>query len=109
MWRSDDVERAVNKLNALGNGFKIIQTGNETMVQSVPLELGVDQTKALGACNEKGFITRSELQHTMGWDRQRVEATLQFLLTNEFAWVDRQAREETFWIMGMVNGAATQT
>lgn len=106
---SDDVERAVGKLSALGSGYKIVQAGNERVVQSVPMELSVDHTKALGACRGTGFITTRTLQNAMGWDFNRANATLQFLLYNEFAWLDTQCEEERYWIVGMVSGAAGQT
>lgn len=106
---SDDVERAVKKLGALGNGFKIVQTGSERIVQSVPMELSRDHTMALGVCRDKGYTTYAELQRSTGWNTSRVQAVLQFLLQNEFAWIDRQAQEETFWIMGMLAGGATET
>lgn len=105
----DDVERAVQKLGSLGSGFRIVQTGEERMVQSVPKELNPDHTKALSVCGDKGHLTRRELQTATKWNAQRVDTTLRFLLDNEFAWVDRQAQEETFWIVGMMVGAATQT
>lgn len=106
---SDDVERAVGKLAALGSGFKIVQVGNERMVQSVPTELSVDHTRALGACRETGCTTLKQIQEKLQWDTQRAQNTLQFLLQNEFAWIDNQGDEQTYWIVGMVTGASGQS
>lgn len=105
----DDVERAVGKLAALGSGFRIVQIGDERMVQSVPKELSPDHTKALSVCGDKGFLTHRELKESTGWDFERTQVTINFLLENEFAWVDRQAPEETFWIVGMMVGGADQS
>lgn len=106
--RSDDVERAVDKLVVLGNGFKMVQVANERMVQSVPIELSGDHTKALGLCTNKGYMTRSQLQHDTSWDAQRVETTIQFLLDHEFAWIDVHAgSEEKFWVLALIPAALT--
>lgn len=98
----------MTKLSALGSGFKIVEAGKEKMVQSVPLELSVDHTKALSTCGESGYTTHSKLQTMTGWDGQRTKTTLEFLLQNEFAWIDTQSDEPQFWIVGMLNGAAGQ-
>lgn len=97
----DDIEKAVSKLSVLGNGFKIFEAGSQKMVQSIPLELSPDHTTALGKCKENGFLTHSLLKDATNWSSERVKHTLQFLLRNEFAWVDRQTDEEAFWIVGL--------
>ncbi len=44
----DDVTRAIKKLRCLGNGFTIIRlSDSRQLVQSVPGELSMDQTKVL--------------------------------------------------------------
>lgn len=42
-----DVERAVQKLFILGNGFALVKIGSKLMVQSVPMELSSDHTTLL--------------------------------------------------------------
>lgn len=44
---SYDVERAVQKINILGNSFSILSLGGRNFVQSVPRELNHDQTQLL--------------------------------------------------------------
>ncbi|KAG1699381.1 Vacuolar-sorting protein SNF8 [Nymphon striatum] len=44
----DDLHRAIKKLKILGNGFSVINLGNDKyMVQSVPIELSMDFTSVL--------------------------------------------------------------
>lgn len=105
---SDDVERAVDKLDVLGSGFRIVDLGRERVVQSVPVELSVDHTKALSACGEYGYTSASALQALTGWDDNRTNATLRFLLDNEIAWLDLQSPEPTYWILGLVAGSTSQ-
>ena len=106
---SDDVERAVAKLDVLGSGFKIMDVSNNRLVRSVPVELNPDHTKALTACGTKGYTNASELQRLTNWDAYRTRTTLQFLLQNEIAWLDAQSSEPTYWILGLVAGASSQT
>lgn len=106
---SDDVERAIAKLNVLGSGFSILNAGNARLVRSVPVELSVDHTKALGTCGEKGFTSASALQTFLKWDANRTAVTLRFLLENEIAWLDLQSPEPTYWILGLVAGSSSQT
>lgn len=42
-----DVERAVQKLSILGNGFALVKIGARFMVQSIPMELSLDHTTLL--------------------------------------------------------------
>lgn len=106
---SDDVERAVGKLDVLGSGFSIVDTGKTRIVRSVPLELNVDHTKALSACNEKGYMSASVLQERFSWDSRRTQETLRYLLDHEIAWLDTQTPEPTYWILGLVAGSSSQT
>lgn len=105
----DDVERAVSKLDVLGSGFRVVNLGHDLVVQSVPVELSVDHTKALSACGERGFTSASALQKATGWDTQRTANTLRFLLEHEIAWLDMQSAEPTYWILGLVAGSTSQS
>lgn len=92
----------------LGSGFRIIDLGTDRVVQSVPVELNVDHTRALSACGERGYTSASALQALTGWDAERTNATLRFLLDNEIAWLDAQSPEPTYWILGLVAGSTSQ-
>lgn len=96
------------KLDVLGSGFRIVDLGHDRVVQSVPVELSVDHTKALSACGERGYTSASALQKVTGWDTKRTANTLQFLLDNEIAWLDLQSAEPTYWILGLVAGSTSQ-
>lgn len=105
---ADDVERAVSKLGVFGGGFEIVRVGQERIVQSVPMELSRSHTQALAVCGQKGFLTLSQLCQELMWDEHKAKATLQFLLDKEFAWVDMQGVEPMYWVLGLVQGAATR-
>lgn len=102
------MERAVGKLDMLGSGFRIVDLGRERVVQSVPVELSVDHTRALSVCGERGYTSASSLQALTGWDDNRTNASLRFLLDNEIAWLDLQSPEPTYWILGLVAGSTSQ-
>lgn len=101
----DDVERAVTKLTALGNGFKILNAGGGTrFIQSVPTELSRDHTHVLAMCNEdgRGYVTKQSVQKNTGWTDDRVDATMDYLLQHEFAWLDAYPAQHRYWIVGLL-------
>ncbi|CAN8074168.1 unnamed protein product [Agarophyton chilense] len=106
---SDDVERALMKLDVLGGGFKTMMIGHRKIVQSVPVELSVDHTRALALCEETGHTTASALEKILKWDNQRIRNTLRFLLKHEIAWLDLQTAEPSYWILGLMPGSSAFT
>jgi len=99
----------VAKLDVLGSGFSIVDAGKRRIVRSVPVELSVDHTNALGACGSKGYTSAAELQKSMGWTVARTRDTLNFLLENEIAWLDSQSKPETYWILGLMAVSSSET
>jgi len=94
----DDIERAVDKLKTLGNGFQLLNIGNKKMVQSVPCELSSDHTTALGLAQDTAFITPSKLKQQLNWTEDRINVTLNLLLQEGMAWIDTQAKDEPqYW------------
>lgn len=82
----DDIRRAIAKLDVLGDGFRIV---NETMVLSVPVELGTDQTVALElARGNAGCVTDAQLRARLGCSAQRAAEVFSQLLKDGFAWLD---------------------
>lgn len=105
----DDVERAVSKLDVLGGGYKVVSTGKGKIVKSVPLELSLDHTKVLEHCGTKGYTSVSELRSATGWSQKRITTAVDFLINKEIAWVDKQSKETTYWILGLLSGSTSQS
>ncbi|VDN33068.1 unnamed protein product [Dibothriocephalus latus] len=94
----DDVVRAIKKLRCLGSGFTLIDLpGSGQLVQSVPGEMNMDQTKVLGlaessgACvsrtgNDKLCFYFTNLRFS--WTEERALAALNYLLQEGMAWID---------------------
>lgn len=102
-----DIERAVKKLEILGSGFRILDIGSERIVRSVPLELSMDHTAVLNLCREKGCITHAEAKCSLGWIDSRIQASLDFLLQKELAWLDTQSPNGTaYWVLGFIRGSS---
>jgi ESCRT-II complex subunit VPS22 len=72
----DDIERAVQKLKVLGEGFKILHIGAKRMLQTVPGELNNDQTSIILMAQNKGYVTIAEVTKELSWDAARVEYAL---------------------------------
>eukprot|EP00171_Calliarthron_tuberculosum_P006850 IDg6850t1 len=98
---SDDVERAVSKLDVLGGGYRVVSTGRGKLVTSVPLELSVDHTRILDLCAPSAHTTQAEVMGATGWSAARAAAAMDFLMQRGIAWVDLQAPAPTYWIMGL--------
>lgn len=98
---TDDVVRAIKKLNCLGNGFSIISLSDgRQLVQSVPGDLNVDQTNVLSlAESHSGGISVRDCCKKLSWNTERCLASLEYLQKEGMAWVDNQdpSGECTFW------------
>ncbi|VDK34245.1 unnamed protein product [Anisakis simplex] len=56
---SDDIIRAVDKLKVLGSGFELIALGSgRFMVQSVPGELNMDDSRVLQLAEDAAYVTK---------------------------------------------------
>mmetsp|Transcript_967 Transcript_967/g.2777 ORF Transcript_967/g.2777 Transcript_967/m.2777 type:complete len:182 (-) Transcript_967:64-609(-) len=99
----DDVRRAVEKLRVLGNGFAVVRAGARDLVVSVPVELNQDHADVLTLAQGSGFVTPSGVARSLRWRSDRVARALSLLLKQGMAWVDRQAEEEQYWFLTMLN------
>lgn len=92
----DDICRAIGKLSVLGDGFKIIKAGNQSLIQSVPGELSMDHTTALDVASKSaGQLTPSVLLG-MGWPRLRLDTAIDSLMEQGMLWLDEC--DSTFWV-----------
>eukprot|EP00730_Choanoeca_flexa_P000719 TRINITY_DN10311_c0_g1_i5.p1 TRINITY_DN10311_c0_g1~~TRINITY_DN10311_c0_g1_i5.p1 ORF type:complete len:243 (+),score=51.74 TRINITY_DN10311_c0_g1_i5:120-848(+) len=94
---TDDILRAVKKLNTLGSGYKVIKLGGRELIQSVPRELSQDHSHVLEAAQAKGYVTKSGLKERLQWTELRTTQALKQLLQDGFAWIDKQGAEYTYW------------
>lgn len=96
----DDVIRAVNKLKALGHGFKLIELKcGRYLVQSVPGELSKDDAQIWQLAEENaGYVTAELIDKRLGWDEVRTNTVLERILKDGRAWIDTQANGDAhYW------------
>lgn len=101
----DDLLRAIDKLSVLGKGFRLIPTGNNYLVQSVPAELNMDHTTILQQAEGTGFISLTSLRRMQKWGEERTKNALEDLVKEGMAWVDDQAKDEgerLYWFPGLL-------
>ncbi|XP_063676180.1 vacuolar-sorting protein SNF8-like [Bolinopsis microptera] len=92
----DDVSRAIGKLAVLGDGFKIVKAGKQSLVQSVPGELTMDHTTALDVASQSGgSLTISSLEK-MGWPELRINQTIDSLMDQGMIWIDEV--DSSYWV-----------
>jgi ESCRT-II complex subunit VPS22 len=85
----EDVQRAIEKLSVLGNGFKLVQVrGREPLVFSVPMELNHDHDELLTEVQNNGFVTFTAMQTFYGWTFERFHNTIEPLLQEGMLWLD---------------------
>lgn len=98
----DDMLRAIDKLRVLGDGFRTIQCGRQYIIQSVPAELSIDQTKVIQKASDTGYVTISDLIGDFGWEKLRAQKAIDDLIREGLIWVDEQFRgESSFWFPGL--------
>ncbi|BHF68996.1 ESCRT-II subunit protein snf8 [Sparganum proliferum] len=97
----DDVVRAIKKLRCLGSGFTLIDLpGSGQLVQSVPGEMSMDQTKVLGlAESNNGSVSVHRCVQQFRWTEERTLAALNYLLQEGMAWIDDDngSGSNTYW------------
>ena len=91
------MERAVQVLRELGNGFAMVRLGAVKMIRSVPTELDVDQEAVLGLAQGRGFVSTQGVLDALGWSRERAAKVLHQLLVAGFAWIDRADGAVSYW------------
>ncbi|EDR26210.1 vacuolar-sorting protein SNF8, putative [Entamoeba dispar SAW760] len=85
----NDIFRAINQANCLGEGLKVVTIHQQSYVISVPFELADDQQVVLSLLEKKSYFLEDELL-TIGWSKERVKGTLVWLLNLGILWVDDQ-------------------
>eukprot|EP01130_Rhizamoeba_saxonica_P005449 TRINITY_DN2181_c0_g1_i3.p1 TRINITY_DN2181_c0_g1~~TRINITY_DN2181_c0_g1_i3.p1 ORF type:complete len:212 (+),score=47.16 TRINITY_DN2181_c0_g1_i3:404-1039(+) len=93
---TNDIEKAVNKLSVLGNGFKVIAFGAKRMIQSVPTELNNDHTMVITMAQD-AYFSKSTIMNMLQWDEHRADMVIDHLVKEGIAWVDEQAEETLYW------------
>lgn len=98
----DDMLRAIDKLKVLGEGFCVIPSGANYIVQSVPAELNVDHTRVIQKASETGYLTLSTLKDSFQWETQRALKAIEDLIREGLIWIDEQSPEEvSYWFPGL--------
>ncbi|XP_067120151.1 vacuolar-sorting protein SNF8 [Centruroides vittatus] len=99
----DDIQRAVEKLKVLGEGFTFIHTGGRLIIQSIPAELNVDHTAVIQQAEGLGYVSASALAKELKWSEHRVRTALEDLVKEGLAWVDdKGGSEKLYWFPGLV-------
>ena len=83
-----DINRAVEKISVLGNGFRIVQIMGNPMVLSLPLELNKDHEDIIGEAQDSGFVTQQSMMRVAGWPKMRFDIALKPLLQDGIVWLD---------------------
>jgi ESCRT-II complex subunit VPS22 len=110
----DDVLRAIEKLECLGGGWKVLRVGKKNkVIRSVPVELSSDQAEILrvasegsasggGGGGQVGCVSRSGLESRdgPGWTRERASSALDQLVKCGIALIDDGdpiRKERLYW------------
>jgi len=104
----DDLCQAIKKLSVLGSGFKVLQLENGQLVQSVPSELNTDHTTVLQTAEKTAHTSLSVLKGELGWDEERCQRSISFLMKEGMMWVDEQCPNEVlYWVPGFFTETPT--
>lgn len=76
----DDIIRAVKSIQVLGNGYKIIQLGQNQFVQSIPLELSTEHISIMSFAKQlDGKVSINDIINQFHWTE---EHSLHVLVSN---------------------------
>uniref|UniRef100_A0A0K0EET2 Vacuolar-sorting protein SNF8 n=1 Tax=Strongyloides stercoralis TaxID=6248 RepID=A0A0K0EET2_STRER len=97
---NDDILRAVQKIKVLGNGFELLPLeGGRFLIQSIPGELSMDDSRVLQLAEETGFVTIELIMDRLRWEEARTLQVIEHLIKEGLAWVDEQPSDTNqYWI-----------
>lgn len=100
----DDIRHAVNKLQGLGQGFKLLKIGKNTFVQSVPKDLKDDYGKVLSLAEVTGFVRVSDIIQATQWPEHQAVETLEELLGRGLCMVDDgdPSGVRLYWVVSLM-------
>ena len=108
----EDIERSIEKLEVLGNGFRIITIGNnnsnnsnnnERYIISVPMELNNDHQMLMNICKDKGYTNYNYLLNKLHWTNERIEQSVNILITNGMIWIDSHNDDTNYYFSSFYN------
>ena len=82
---------AIQKVHLLGAGFQLLQSGNSTLVVSVPTELSSDHAAILQEAQRatpQGSVTVPGLRASLGWEERRIRTAVDLMMQGGMMWVD---------------------
>lgn len=98
---NEDILLATKKLKIFGNSFQVHSLGkNRHIIQSIPGELSLQETKALTVASEQdnGSVTKSLLMKELGWNKLRTQQAIEKLISEGLVWIDEQNPDEpSYW------------
>jgi ESCRT-II complex subunit VPS22 len=92
----DDIKRAIEKLNVLGGGYRIIKVAGRPMLLSVPVELSTDHFELLSIAQDEGYVSEDLLRTRCGWPAERFGQVVTVLLREGIVWVDDYRGQRRF-------------
>lgn len=96
-YSEGDIQIAIQKLSKLGGGFRTIKVGSSTMIVSVPTELDNDHMEVMTVAKEMQCFTLDQVQDATGWSHDRAKRSLDLLLHEGMAWLDKYEGYEFYW------------
>ncbi|KAI1290341.1 Vacuolar-sorting protein SNF8 [Halotydeus destructor] len=102
---TDDLLRAIDKLNKLGGGLRAIPSGKTFIVQAVAAELSMDNVTIIQKAQENGgHVDKDFLVNSVGWSEERALKALQDMVMEGLVWLDEQSATGSawYWFPGLV-------
>ena len=87
-----DVLAALDRLQVLGSGFRLLNIGEQRFVLSVPMEINKDSEALIAEAQMSGSVAEDEFvdkHRAAGWTRERFRFVLAPLLREGLVWLDR--------------------
>lgn len=107
----NDILKATEKLNILGNGIRVIPCGNSFIIKSVSSELSMNSVVVIQTARENGgFVNATQLVNKMNWSHEMATKILNELVMEGVMWIDEQTQASDgvdYWCPGLIGGSYT--
>ena len=87
---SEDLLRAIEKLEVLGKGFCVVPTNrrDDPLILSVPMEVNRDHSELMTVAQDLGYVSEAMMRSLHGWTSERFDQCIGPLLQEGIVWGD---------------------
>ena len=98
----DDIQRALKKVEVLGNGLQLVDQEGVSLLVSTPHGLSPDHADLialLSVCEGRKFTLGVVQAHFHTWSNERALRNVRFLMGEGLLWVDKGGEQDEYYAL----------